>query len=169
MVTAPSLAAPARRGDVLVVPLNAALPPFCVKCGAATQLVLPQQFQWFPLYAYLLLPLGFLYHGVMYAFKRTTSLQVPVCDVHAKRSPALRIWAGLLAISSLFVALTIAQFEFRWNYWIAVVVGVAMIIAALVLDSRGSTVIRIVHLDDRVGKYKGASEEFLAHIPGEIG
>lgn len=168
-MTAPSLAAPCRRGDVLVVPLDAALPPFCVKCGAPAQSLLLQQFRWFPLYAYFFLPLGLLYHGVMHPFKRTTALQVPVCDAHAKRSPAMRIWAGVLAVSSLFVGFTIAQFEFRWSYWIAAAVCVAMIVAALVCDSRGSTVIRIIHLDDKAGQYRGVAREFLQHLPGEIG
>jgi len=81
----------------------------------------------------------------------------------------MRIWAGVLAVSSLFVGFTIAQFEFRWSYWIAAAVCVAMIVAALVCDSRGSTVIRIIHLDDKAGQYRGVAREFLQHLPGEIG
>lgn len=169
MSTAANLAGPSRQGDVLVVPLDSALPAFCVKCGAAAETQLLQQFQWFPVYAYIFLPFGLLYHGVMYPFKRTTNLQVPVCGAHSKRSSTSRLLAGALAVSSFFVGFTIAQFEFRWNYWIAVSACVAMIVAAVVCDSRGSTIIRIVRLDDRAGHYKGVSREFLQHIPGELG
>ena len=159
-------------GRTLVVFRNAALPPFCVKCGVPVPgPPLRQKYSWHSPLLYLLVLGGCLglivYLIVAHSNRKRFEIELPLCDVHLRRRKKLRGAGAVLALGAVPAGIGLGQLpEGEPLGWLA---GTVLFLAGAVCLLLGTNVLRPKRIDDDRARFEGAGEAFLRRLETEAG
>ena len=153
-----------RSGADLVVPRNATLPPFCVKCGAAARPEpLRSTFHWHDPLLYLTILAGcVVYFVVALIVRKRFELLVPLCETHFHKRRLWRLVGAVLLIGA-FPAMA-AGVLFEQPAWGLLMGVVGLLAGVLVFGTAGST-LKVARITDRFAVFRGADETFLRLVP----
>ena len=149
------------QGELLVIAKDGPpLPDRCVKCNAPATERFERTLQWFPRWVILTILICWpVYLIAMLMTRQTAKVNVGLCGEHAGRRRTFA-WIGGIILGSALVALFAGIFVED----LALMFGgiVAVIVGAIALQP--SIVLRPTQIDEHLGYYKGASEEFLRSL-----
>jgi hypothetical protein len=146
-----------RDGKLLVLDLQAELPPRCIYCNRDATTRIPRRFSWHPPMLYLLILAGILIYAIVATIvSKRARIQIPLCEEHDKRRSLLR--AGVAALSIGGLAGCVAggmENGSQTLFWMS---GVALLTALIV-----SSISRLnpSRIDEREVRLRGAGSEFL--------
>src|SRR5690242_1810179 len=91
------------RGNLLIASRDAALPPYCVKCGRpADASLLRRRFSWHPSWVYIFVLIALLVYAILATvLSKRTTLQLPLCSTHLEKYKMLKIAAIVLLLGSI--------------------------------------------------------------------
>jgi hypothetical protein len=152
---------------LLVVTHNAALPPFCVKCGSPTnEPPLKRQFSWHSPWYFLLILFGLLPYAIvaLMASKRMV-VQVPLCSKHREQYKALKLAAMLLLLGSIPEMIAAGTFLSEDYQGAGILAGFMALLAGLVCLAIYGGVLRPKYIDDNFGYFRNVDVSFLNLLP----
>lgn len=147
-----------RDSDKILLPYGSALPPFCLKCGNTPSKLPSQTLVWFPEPSRIPLILV----GIVSYRKMTVYL--PLCREHLWLRRLGKVCGVSLLLLAIPVGLALGELSFNGA-------GSAGFLAFLLTFIAGAVIIwnaEILHakrMDDSGVVLKGASEEYLNHLP----
>jgi hypothetical protein len=154
-------------GNLLIASRDAALPPYCVKCGRpADARLLRRRFSWHPSWVYIFVLIALLVYAILATvLSKRTTLQLPLCSAHLEKYKMLKIAAIVLLLGSI-PEMILAGSLLPENYmgW-GIAAGFMALIAGLVCWILFNGVLRINRIDEHYGYFSKASDGFLAHLP----
>jgi hypothetical protein len=173
LAAATIFAAPARlrrEGNRLIVPRDAQLPPYCVKCGQPAEKTISKNFGWHQQWLYLLIFLGVLLYVIVATIvMKRQRVNVPLCRAHAQRRVAM-LWAGWLLMLG-FIPLGILVGSMGGpgddNSGWGVLVGFVTFIAACVCFAVGANLMRPREITDTQATFTGVSLIFLHYAEAQ--
>jgi len=154
-------------GNLLIASRNAALPPYCVKCGRpADAKPLRRRFSWHPPWVYIFLLIALLVYAVLAAvLSKRTTLELPLCPAHFEKYKTLRILAAVLLLGSIpEMILAGAYLPNTYMGW-GIFAGALAFVAGLVCLVMFNGVLRIARIDEHYGYFSRASAGFLVRLP----
>ena len=91
-------------------------------------------------------------------------LQLPLCDRHSIRYHRMRTVAATLTIvgASLLLAAFLVPDEYEG---FCALVGVPLLLGGMILWLVVGQILRATFIGAQVGRFRGASEQFLDHLP----
>ena len=151
-----------RRGNKLVVPKGAPLPPYCVKCGEpVTGEFYKKTYYWHTPWLWLLAALGLLgliaLAIVSMAIRKRADLAIALCDEHRQRRKNFLTAAWVLALgffpAGLLVGSLISNTDAAVGF--GILTGCLLFVAAIVAGVK-SAVLRPTEITDFSGTFSGA-------------
>lgn len=140
-----------RRDKVLIVPTGAALPQFCVRCGApAVAGGRPITFGW---------KLGL-------AVRRHVSFVMPLCEDHQRLRRGL-LWAGIVLLVGCLPMTMLLEWALPELGGWSILVFFVLLFAGLIVVSPARQFLRPTYIDEIRAEFAGADESFLAHLPSK--
>lgn len=152
-----------RRGSILAFHKSATLPDRCIRCNdPAHGIRVNKTLSWHHPALYLLIFAGLLIYAIVaMVVRKSARVSVGFCTLH-KQERTRMLAAGWLAFGSSLVAFFGAMAE--ENGYIALV-GVALLIAAVVLSLLGGRFINVKKIDNTFVYLRGVHPEYLDQFP----
>jgi len=155
-------------GNLLIASRDAALPPYCVKCGrpADAAKLLRRRFSWHPPWVYIFVLIALLVYAILAAvLSKRTTLELPLCSAHFEKYKTLRILAAVLLLGSIpEMILAGAYLPNTYMGW-GIFAGALAFVAGLVCLVMFNGVLRIARIDEHYGYFSRASAGFLVRLP----
>jgi len=160
---APAPSAAVRRGKELHIPRFAALPPFCINCGAGAHTPWRKKFYWHTPWIFVLVLVNILvYLIVALRVRKQMPLNVPLCDKHHAERKRYNLLGALLTLGALPVGIFIGTaFNAEGFAWLT---GFGMFVAGVVFLVLAGRYLRPKKIDEQGGIFTGASEVFLNQL-----
>ncbi|HEY0063906.1 MAG TPA: hypothetical protein VGC21_17450 [Telluria sp.] len=153
----------------MIVPIGNDLPPRCVKCNAPAALQAPRKFAWHHPGWYLFILFNLIVYAVVATLvQKKSKVAFGLCDVHLarRRNFYLSAWV-FLALGLLLIGSAIANRD-EWDAAPLVgAVGGALLLAAGIVGSIGSRVLRATEISTQETRLKGCCSAFLDELPGK--
>ena len=152
-----------RRGPSVILAVDGALPPRCVKCNAPAELPIRKRtIYWHQPFWYLLVLLWVIvYVLVAIIVRRTAKIAPGLCTAHRKQrggriATAWAMWLASLGALVLAIAYSSGT----------VAIGAAVLfLAAIIYGSIMSRILWPVRMDATMTELRGAGPEFLDSLP----
>jgi hypothetical protein len=158
----------AREGKVLFLAKGAQLPPFCIKCGQTATTSLKKKFYWHPTWMFVFILVGIIVYIIVALIARTRmDVQLPLCDRHSVRYRRMRTVAATLMIVGplLLLAAFSLPAEYTGVSAVSALAGVSLLLAGMILWLVAGQILRATFIGVQGGRFRGASEQFLDHLP----
>ena len=132
----------------------------CVKCGApANGQPLKRKYSWHSPGIYVIV----LFNVIIYAIvamivRKSITLNVPLCDAHAKRRKRMILIAWLIFLGGIVLAVVLFQQKLEPGGLAAFVLGM---IIALIVGMVGSKIMTPTKIDEKSGWFTGVCPEYL--------
>ena len=160
----PAVAGAVRRGKNFLVPRNASLPAFCMKCGVPASVPWRKKFYWHNplLYFMILFPGLLIYAIVVLIVRKQMELNLPICDAHHADRKRYSLLATLMLLGAIPAGLLLGNYFSETLGWVT---GVLMFVVAVVFYGRAGLGIAPKKIDDFGGEFRGACDAFLDKLP----
>ena len=156
-----------RTGNVLYIPRGGALPPYCVKCGAAASTPWRKKFYWHAPWLYVLLLSPIIYIIVSLIVRKQIELNIPLCDLHHRQRKRNITVGVILILGAIPLGILIGNVvPGDAGVGFGFLAGIVAFIVGLVFTSMANY-IRPRLIDDYHGEFTGVCETFLSSVPSQ--
>jgi len=158
-----------REGSLLVVPRDAKLPPYCVKCGQPAEKYIRKTFGWHQPWLYLLIFLGVLLYAIVATIvMKRQRVEVPLCATHRKRRTGFLLAGWLLLAGFIPLGVIVGSLGPGDDMaGVGFLVGFVAFIASLVFFVLGARLLVPKNIDDYQATFAGASPVFLQYAEAQ--
>jgi hypothetical protein len=126
-------------GKTLVMVKIARLPSRCVKCNEPTDYRLRRSLSWIHPALYILLISPLIFIIVALIVRKTAKIEVPLCDEHREKRNRIILIGWIIALAGLAVCFTPAFLG--EDYAMAILLGIVMILAGLIVGNNSQVVV----------------------------
>ncbi|MCY0911967.1 hypothetical protein [Massilia antarctica] len=149
-----------RQEDILIAPVDAYLPPRCIKCNKPASMDSPRAYMWHHPGWYALIPILVYMVACLFVRKRA-ELVLGLCDEHRRRRRHRSMAAHAVGA---FGAIALLGAVFLGKFWLAYPAGVLILMSAALALS-GQHLLRPVHITEQEIHLKGCGSAFLDSLP----
>ena len=160
----PGVAVATRRGKELIVPRNASLPPFCIKCGVSATVPWRKKFYWHNplLYLMVIFPGLLIYAIVAMIVRKQMELNLPLCETHHADRKRYKLLGTLMILGCIPAGIVLGVYVSEGLGWAT---GTLMFLASVVFYVMTNMGIGPRKIDEYGGEFRGACDAFLDKLP----
>ena len=152
-----------RKGKVLVLPLDSALPHRCVKCNAPTASPMKSRTLYWHhpgIFALLLFNVLFYLIGALIARKKA-QVAPSLCAVHKRKRLLYLSFSGLIALLGVGMLIGAINYDSN-NAPVVASLGILLILVAILTSILGGRIVYASRITPEHLHLKGCGEDFLA-------
>ncbi len=149
---------PRRDGANVLIPREAILPPFCIRCGEPTEVYKEHTF---------VFVIGCLLYELAPVkpvnVERKMVVAIPLCAEHVRYRTFLNRCSVVLLIGAVPLCLLVGKLPFDWAADARLWVGLATFVASMIAAWKAGF-LHLIRLDESGGTFAGVGEEYLWHL-----